>query len=109
MSSGHCGMYFCCFTFGVYIDKEKKTVMKTTYRKLEPRIVHYRDFNYYNNNSYYCNNSFKELLRKAISQNLGVECDESFESFTASCNKILDNRYPNISPLENCPPDNLPP
>ena len=33
------------------------TVMKTTYRKLEPRIVYYRDF------KYFCNNSFKELLQ----------------------------------------------
>ena len=93
----------------VYILIKKKNSNENNLRKLEPRIVHYRDFNYYNNNSYYCNNSFKESLRKAISQNLGVECDESFESFTASCNKILDNRYSNISPLENCPPDNLPP
>ena len=46
------------------------TVMKTTYRKLEPRIVYYRDF------KYFCNNSFKESLQKAISQNLGVGCDE---------------------------------
>ena len=42
------------------------TVMKTTYRKLEPRIVHYRDF------KYFCYNSFKKSLQKAISQNLGV-------------------------------------
>ena len=64
------------------------TVIKTTYRKLEPRIVHYRDFRYF------CNNSFKESLQKAISQNLGVGCDEIYESFAASCNKILDNHAP---------------
>ena len=61
------------------------TVMKTTYRKLEPRIVHYRDF------KYFCNNSFRESLQKAISQNLRVGCDEIYESFAASCNKISDN------------------
>ena len=64
------------------------TVMKTTYRKLEPRTVHYRDF------KYLCNNSFKESLQKAISQNLGVGCDEIYESFAASCSKILDNHAP---------------
>ena len=53
--------------------------MKTTYRKLEPRIVYYRDF------KYFCNNSFKESLQKAISQNLGVGCDEIYESFASSC------------------------
>ena len=64
------------------------TIMKTTYRKLEPRIIYYRDF------KYFCNNSFNESLQKAISQNLGVECDEIYESFAASCNKILENRAP---------------
>ena len=61
------------------------TVMKTTYRKLEPRIVNYRDFKYFGNNS------FRESLQKAISQNLGVGCDEIYESFVVSCNKILGN------------------
>ena len=64
------------------------TVMKTTYRKLEPRTVHYRDFRYY------CNNSFKESLQKAISQNLGAGYDEIYEIFPASCNKSLDSRAP---------------
>ena len=64
------------------------TVMKTTYRKLEPRIVYYRDF------KYFCNNSFKESLQKAISQNVGVGCDEIYESFAVTSNKILDNHAP---------------
>ena len=50
--------------------KMVETIMKRTYRKLEPRIVFYRDF------KYFCNNGFKESLRKAFSQNLGVGCDE---------------------------------
>ena len=33
-------------------------------------------------------------LQKAISQNLGDGCDEIYESFAASCNKILDNHAP---------------
>ena len=64
------------------------TVMAITYRKLEPRIVYYRDF------KYFCNNSFKESLQKTILQNLGIGCDEIYESFAASCNKILDNHAP---------------
>ena len=70
------------------IHKMVVTVMETTYRKLEPRIVYYRDF------KYFCNNSFKESLQKAISQNLGVGCDEIYESFASSCNNILDNHTP---------------
>ena len=61
------------------------TVRKTTYRKLEPRIVYYHYF------KYFCNISFTEFLQKAISQNLRVGCDGIYESFTSSCNKILDN------------------
>ena len=71
-----------------HFHKMVVTVMKTTYRKLEPRIVYYRDF------KYFCNNSFKEYLQKTISQNLRVGCDEIYESFVASCNKILDNHAP---------------
>ena len=79
------------------------TVMAITYRKLEPRIVYYRDF------KYFCNNSFKESLQKTILQNLGIGCDEIYESFAASCNKILDNHAPvkkkyvrgNHSPFKN--------
>ena len=62
--------------------------METTYRNLKSRIVHYCDF------KCFCNNSFKELLQKAISQNLGVGCDDIYGSFEASCNKILDNDVP---------------
>ena len=34
------------------------------------------------------------MLQKAISQNLRVGCDGIYESFTSSCNKILDNHAP---------------
>ena len=64
------------------------TVMKTSYRKREPRIVHYCDF------KYFCNNSFKESLQRAISQNLGVRCDEIYKSFSVSCSKTLDIHAP---------------
>ena len=50
------------------------TVLKTTYRKPEPRIVHYLDL------KCFCNNNFKESLQKTISQNLGIGCDEIYEA-----------------------------
>ena len=58
--------------------------MKTIYRKLEPRIVHFRDF------KYFYNYTFREWLQKAISQNIGVGWDEIFESFASSCMKKED-------------------
>ena len=51
-------------------------------------LEYHRDF------KYFCNNSFKESLHEAISQNLGVGCDEIFESFASSCNKNLDIHAP---------------
>ena len=36
--------------------------MKTTYRKLEPRIVYYRDFRYF------CNNSLRNLYKKLFNK-----------------------------------------
>ena len=79
------------------------TVIKTTYRKLGPRIVHYSDF------KYLCNDSFEESLQKAVLQNLGFGCDEIYERFAASRNNILDNHDPlkkkyvrgNLSPFMN--------
>ena len=64
------------------------TVMKTTYRKRKPRIVHYRDF------KYFWNDSSKKSLQNVISQNSGVGCDENYESFAGFCNNILDNHIP---------------
>ena len=42
----------------------------------------------------FAGNSFKKSLQKAISKNLGAGCDEIYESFSFSCNKILDNHAP---------------
>ena len=42
----------------------------------------------------FAGNSFKKSLQKAISKNLGVGCDEIYESFSSYCSKILDNHAP---------------
>ena len=82
----HSFLYSCVIETGLSnLQKMVVTVRKTTYRKLEPRIVYYHYF------KYFCNISFTEFLQKAISQNLRVGCDGIYESFTSSCNKILDN------------------
>ena len=58
------------------------TVMKTTYKKSQPKIINYRSYKYFNNES------FREELRQ-IEAN-GNNCDESFQNFTSSCNVILN-------------------
>ena len=56
--------------------------MKTTYKKLQPKITIYRSYKYFHNESFR-----EELLQ--IEAN-GNKCDESFKNFTSSCNVILN-------------------
>ena len=58
------------------------TVMKTTYKKLQPKIINYRRYKYFNNEK------FREELIQ-IEAN-GNNCDESFKNFTSSCNVTLN-------------------
>ena len=50
------------------------TVMKTTYKKSQPKIITYRSYKYFNNDS------FREALLQ-IECN-GNNCDENFKDFT---------------------------
>ena len=58
--------------------------MKTTYKKLQPKIIIYRRYKYFNNESFR-----EELLQIEANEN---NCDESFKNFTSSCNVILNKR-----------------
>ena len=62
------------------------TVMKTTYKKSQPKIIKYRSYKYFNNES------FREELIQI--QANGNNRDESFENFTSSCNVILNKHAP---------------
>ena len=64
------------------------TVMKTSYRKSQPKIIHYR--NYKN----FSNDIFRDSLQKIFHQNLENNCDQYVEDFLISCNKILDQHAP---------------
>ena len=62
------------------------TVMKTTYKKSQPKVINYRSYKYLNNES------FREELIQ-IEAN-GNSCDESFKNCTCSCNVILNKHAP---------------
>ena len=62
------------------------TVIKTTYKKSQPKIINYCSYKYFNNGS------FREELIQ-IEAN-GNNCDESFKNFTSSCNVILNKHAP---------------
>ena len=64
------------------------TVMKTSYRKSQPKIIHYR--NYKN----FSNDIFRDSLQKIFPQNLGNSCDQDVDDFLIPCNKILDQYAP---------------
>ena len=60
--------------------------MKKTYKESQPKIINYRTYKYFNNES------FREEFIQ-IEAN-GNNCDESFKSFTSSCNVILNKHAP---------------
>ena len=62
------------------------TVTKTTYKKSQPKIINYCSYKYFNSEC------FREELIQ-IEAN-GNNCDESFKTFTSSCNVILNKHSP---------------
>ena len=60
------------------------TVMKTTYKKSQPKIINYCSYKYFSNES------FREELIQSEAN--GNNCDESFKNFTSSCNAILNKQ-----------------
>ena len=62
------------------------SVMKTSYKKSEPKIVTYRTY------KLFCNNNFREELRQAVSKR--GNCDTNCKRFISSCTKILDQHAP---------------
>ena len=59
-------------------------VMKTSYRKSQPKLIHCR--NYKN----FSNDIFRDSFPKIFPKNLGNSCDQDVDDFLISCNKILD-------------------
>ena len=58
----------------------------TTSKKSPPKIIAYRSYKYFNNDS------FREVFLQ-IECN-GNNCEESFKDFTTSCNIILNEQTP---------------
>ena len=64
------------------------TLMKTYYRKIEPRVLNYRD---YKSSS---NEGFRELLHENLKGKLSGNSDQSFSNFINTCNTVLDKQLP---------------
>ena len=64
------------------------TVMKTTFCKIDPKIISYRDY------SNFCNDSFRDSLLHNMPDRLIGNCVKDFDNFTKTCNIILEEHAP---------------
>ena len=64
------------------------TVMKTSYQKIEARVINYRDYKSFSNEE------FRESLLENIKGKLSENSDKSFSNFINTCNIVLDKQLP---------------
>ena len=64
------------------------TVMKTPFRKIEPRVVNDRNY------KSFFNEGFRESLLENVKGNLLENSDESFNNFINTFNNVLDTQLP---------------
>ena len=64
------------------------TVMKTSYRKTEPRVINYRDYKSVSNEG------FRESLLENLKGILSGNSDQSFSNFINTCNTVLQKQLP---------------
>ena len=64
------------------------TVMTTSYRKIEPRVINYRD------TKSFSNEGFRESLLGNIKGKLSENFNKSFSNFINTCNTVLDKQLP---------------
>ena len=65
-------------------------VMKTTFRKIESKVIKYRDYNFFLQ-WYFL---LLESLQNIVSQNLKSNCDNHYNDFAISCKNVLDKIAP---------------
>ena len=73
------------------------TVMKTTFEKLKPNIIHYRDYRKFSNDKFREN-----LISRLSTENIRVDCN-GMEKFLQICIKTLDELAPQNSRGNNMP------
>ena len=60
------------------------TVIKISHRKIQPKLIHYRNYNNFSNDI------FRKSLQKIFSQNSVNSYDKDVDDFLLTPNKILD-------------------
>ena len=64
------------------------TVMKTPFRKIEPRVINDRNY------KSFFNEGFRESLLEKVKGKLLENSDESFSNFINTFNNVLDKQLP---------------
>ena len=64
------------------------TVMKTSYRKIESRVINYQDYKSFSNEG------FRESSLENLKGKLLENSDQSFSNFINTCNNVLDKQLP---------------
>ena len=64
------------------------TVMKTSCRKIEPRVINYWDYKSFSNEG------FRESLLENLKRKLSGNSGQSFSNFVNICNTVLDKHLP---------------
>ena len=64
------------------------TVMKITFRKVEPKVIKYHDY------KFFWKDTLRESLQNIDSQNLKSNCDDHYNNFAISCKNVLDKIAP---------------
>ena len=78
---------FCVIETGLSdFHKMFVTIMKTSYRKIEPRVRNYQDYKSFSNEG------FRESLLENFKGKLSGNPDQSFCNFVNTCNTVLDKQ-----------------
>ena len=64
------------------------TVMKISYRKIEPRVINYRDYKSFSNEE------FRESLLENLKRKSSESSDKNFSNFIKPCNTVLNKQLP---------------
>ena len=64
------------------------TVMKTSYWKIEPRVINYWDYKSFSNQG------FRESSLENLKVKLSGNSEQSFSNFINTCNDVLDKQLP---------------
>ena len=80
---------FCVTETGLSdFHKMAVTVMKTSYRKIESRVINYQDYKSLSNEG------FRESSLENLKGKLLENSDQSFSNFINTCNNVLDKQLP---------------